>query len=328
MGRSGAQVSKKRAIGMGRGLRLHRRFPLINVKLRPRGLPKTTAVYVWGGIVASGPFIVDLDNPYALTGYNLRAMRIYRRILAALLRRPRCLGIYCLSRSCKETLAMLFGTRISDRASVRYPPVRRRVSRLPDISARTGCRFLFVGTQFEIKGGPALLRSFKRVRHSHPTAKLAVITHLPAQYRELANQAGIELYPAEFSREEIVSQFMLGADVLVHPTYMESFGMAVLEAIAHGLAVIATDVYALPEMVRDGVNGTLLKPPVSAWNGHAPSELYFDARALSMHTRLIDTTAFEENLAEAMIRLAGNRPCLAQMRRASWELFEREFTAE
>ncbi len=327
-GRTGAQVSKERSLANRVRLPLHRRLPLMNVKLRPRGLPRNAAVYVWGGIMASGLFILDLDNPYALTGYKLWAMSMYRGILAALLRRPRCLGIYCLSRACRETLGMLFGPVIYARASVRYPFVQRRVDRFPRVASQTGCRFLFVGTQFEVKGGRVLLRAFRRVHDFDPAAKLTVITHLPTEYAELANGPGVALYPAEFSRDEIVSRFILNADVLVHPTYMESFGLVVLEAIAHGVAVISTDVYALPEMVRDGINGTLLKPPMSAWNGYAPSEHYFDWPRLKAHIRLADTTAFEDALADAMIRLASDKPRLEKARRASWELFEHEFAAE
>src|SRR5206468_3356526 len=148
----------------------------------------------------------------------------------------------------KETLGMLFGPTIYKRATVRYPFVQRAVDRCPEVTSRNGCRFLFVATQFEIKGGRALLRAFRRVHDYDPTAKLTVVTHLPTEYAELANEPGVALYPAHFSRDEIVSRFILNADVLVHPTYMESFGMVVLEAIAHGVAVISTDVYALPEM--------------------------------------------------------------------------------
>ena len=51
---------------------------------------------------------------------------------------------------------------------------------------------------------------------------------------------------------------MYKSDILIHPTYVDTFGVVVLEAIAHGLGIISTDLYALPEMVYDGVNGIIL----------------------------------------------------------------------
>ena len=45
------------------------------------------------------------------------------------------------------------------------------------------------------------------------------------------------------------------ADVFALPSAYESFGLVVLEALAFGLPVVATDVGVVPEVVDDGVNG-------------------------------------------------------------------------
>ncbi|SER75236.1 Glycosyltransferase involved in cell wall bisynthesis [Vreelandella subterranea] len=53
------------------------------------------------------------------------------------------------------------------------------------------------------------------------------------------------------------------SDVFVFPSYYEGFPNSVLEALAQGLPVITTDVGALSESIRSGVNGTII-PPRSA----------------------------------------------------------------
>jgi glycosyltransferase involved in cell wall biosynthesis len=50
------------------------------------------------------------------------------------------------------------------------------------------------------------------------------------------------------------------ASVCVLPSYYESFGLAALEAMSFEVAVVATRVGGLPEVVDDGITGLLVKP--------------------------------------------------------------------
>lgn len=53
----------------------------------------------------------------------------------------------------------------------------------------------------------------------------------------------------------------LGAlDLVVHPAFMEGLGIALLQASAAGVAIVASHAGGIPEAVRDGVNGLLVPP--------------------------------------------------------------------
>jgi polysaccharide biosynthesis protein VpsI len=60
--------------------------------------------------------------------------------------------------------------------------------------------------------------------------------------------------------DAIKSQLLLTASIYVLPSYSEGMPYGIVEAMASGLAVIATNVGSIPEIVTDGENGVLISP--------------------------------------------------------------------
>ena len=60
-------------------------------------------------------------------------------------------------------------------------------------------------------------------------------------------------------REELPS-FYRGGDIFVFPSRLEGFGLAVAEAMACGLPVVASSSSSLPELIVDGKGGFLCEP--------------------------------------------------------------------
>jgi len=320
--RAGAQVQRDQALAPARSS-WKTTLPLINLKRRPKDAPKDAATYVWGGLINKGPFITDIDNPYAFTGYNTLAVKLYRPIIQSFLESPRCLEIRCLSQACLDGVRREYGEVAAAKAIVAYPKVTATVTEPRPQSAET-CRFLFVSTQFEIKGGAALLNAFKRVVNEFPGAELDLVTHLPDGID--TNIPNVRVHAADLTRDEISERFLSTADVLVHPTYFDSFGMVVLEALAHGLPVIATDVYALKEMVKDHNNGLLLEAPLSIWSETEPSPLFSDTTKVRDLARITDTSKFEDALTEAMLKMARDFEFRTKASASSLDLVRTKFT--
>ena len=69
------------------------------------------------------------------------------------------------------------------------------------------------------------------------------------------------------------------ADVFVHPTMNDCFPLVILEAMGSGLPVVTTDEGAIPEMVRDGVDGLICPKGDSKVLADAPGATAFRRRA-------------------------------------------------
>jgi glycosyltransferase involved in cell wall biosynthesis len=70
-----------------------------------------------------------------------------------------------------------------------------------------------------------------------------------------------------------VPQIMREIDISVQPSLSESFSNSLLESMANGLPVIATNVGGNPEVVSDGENGVLVPPADSAALSRAIAQL-------------------------------------------------------
>jgi glycosyltransferase involved in cell wall biosynthesis len=61
-------------------------------------------------------------------------------------------------------------------------------------------------------------------------------------------------------REKIYADVYPATDVLLLPSLAEGYGMSVVEAMGFGIPVIASNLAALPELVREGETGLLVPP--------------------------------------------------------------------
>ncbi len=60
--------------------------------------------------------------------------------------------------------------------------------------------------------------------------------------------------------EQALHSLYAASDVFLHPTRFEGSSLVTLEAMAHGLPVIATRAGGIPDKVKNGVNGILVNP--------------------------------------------------------------------
>ena len=115
-----------------------------------------------------------------------------------------------------------------------------------------------VGRLIEQKDHPTLLRAFALVRDAHPGARLAILGSGPREpaTRRLVEELGLAETVVLPGRTEI-RDWLARADVFVHTSRWEGFGIVLLEAMLAGLPVVATRVSAVPEVVVDGETGAL-----------------------------------------------------------------------
>jgi D-inositol-3-phosphate glycosyltransferase len=127
---------------------------------------------------------------------------------------------------------------------------------------------LYVGRFAPVKGLDRLIAAAAHLR-SYRELTLLIIggdgfqTQGAAELRRLAKRASIEDIVKFQGRVEhdLLPLYYSAADVLVVPSYYESFGLVALESLACGTPVIATPVGAMETLIREGETGLLLDNP-------------------------------------------------------------------
>lgn len=167
----------------------------------------------------------------------------------------------------------------------------------------------FVGRITRQKGVPHLIAAAHRFE---PDVQLVLCAGAPdtreigeevhAAVDVLAAERGNVFWVRDFLPVNEIREILSAATAFICPSVYEPLGIVNLEAMACGTAVVASDVGGIPEVVDDGVTGTLV---------------HYDAK---------DPRAFEAGLAEAVNDLVGDQLKARRMGKAGRKRCIEEFS--
>ncbi|MBE0697280.1 MAG: glycosyltransferase family 4 protein [Anaerolineaceae bacterium] len=120
-------------------------------------------------------------------------------------------------------------------------------------------KILFVGGNLERKGGNLLLDVFRSLRAENSGSAANVELHLVTK-DVLPAEPGLSVYNNILPNSPELRSLYHQSDIFCLPTKGDCFPMVLSEASAASLPVISTCVAAIPEIVREGVNGFLIEP--------------------------------------------------------------------
>ena len=146
-------------------------------------------------------------------------------------------------------------------ANLDVVPTAEQVRRARRAPQKNECRMVFIGVDWERKGGDTALAAMRQLRERGVNATLTVIGCTPPGATNDSNMRVIPFLDKSLPHDQHrLTQVLLESDFMLFPTRREAFGVVCCEANACGIPLLVSDAGGVP--VRNGENGILL--PVGA----------------------------------------------------------------
>lgn len=133
------------------------------------------------------------------------------------------------------------------------------------------------------KGHTYLIQAVNILKERAPKIKVIIVGEGPLMMNltQQAREMRVEDRVFFLGFREDVSQILDSLDLFVLSSYLEGMGSSIMDAMAHRLPVVATNVGGIPEVVIDGKTGLLVPPRNPSALAEAMLRLYRD-RSLAL----------------------------------------------
>ena len=240
------------------------------------------------------PWVVDVEMAASFVGsmnWNSLKRPITKRIISKYLSSDYCKKILPYSYAAKKNMEDWIDCRkFKDKIEVIHPSYHTtKIKRNPsdEVTISFVCRTSPIDLDFYTKGGHDLLKAFQILNKKYDNINLKIKGTIPMHLRK--NLKNITFVEKNLSREKFYKEFLYKPDIYVQPTLVDTFAIAVIEAMSVGLPVMATDMFAMPEIIENGYNGFLINSKMK-WDKYVkfdPKYRQFNIDAAKYHPEMI-----------------------------------------
>lgn len=238
--------------------------------------PKIANCDIWGSfnrfLNVDKPYFIYVENPTALYHYRLNRNKFFlgRRRVSQALKNPQLRALVFMSKAAETTFDTVCGIPSETCIKMQIYPVvpSNPFVNVTMIGARSKKRelnllYIAQGKRFISKGGLEVMEAFRVISERNAHIHLHIITSIDDLQNGIVSKIttlqNVQLSDFKYSFEEL-QKIYAESHIILQPTSDESFGLTVLEGIKAGLTVLASRLYAIPEMVDDEWNGYLCNP--------------------------------------------------------------------
>jgi glycosyltransferase involved in cell wall biosynthesis len=260
-------------------------------------------------ILGQAPWVIEIEDTTTLFAPfpRINGKRVYPRLLGldgiydsgffpsvkALLENESCRGIICHVRSTAQSIPILFGNpNLAEKVShipmgIRVPPSQKSGTDNDTVTLLFTNSWHQGATGFYLRGGLDVLEAYSMLYSEYKNLRLIVRSKLPAdldgRYRQIIEHCNVTVIDRFLPADEIRSLFE-SADIYLLPS-ARLHVVSILQAMAHGLAVVASDGWGISEYIDHERNGLIVAGRYGETSWMTPGGMLMeDYRPLLMRT--------------------------------------------
>ena len=209
-------------------------------------------------ILNKKPLVLDFEHVASCANSNFHNLnkKSQQKIIQKMFASKYCKKLLPWTEPAKKSIFNYLNTRkFRDKIEVVYPAIHSIKFKK---KKHNGINIFFLGMSFLPKGGLDLVEAFKLLEKKYDI-NLFMLTNLPEKYNYLKKNKKIHFFDAMPQKE--IYKIYEKTDIFCLPSYVDSFGFAILEAKAFGIPVIAGNYLGMADTVKDNKNGLLVNFP-------------------------------------------------------------------
>lgn len=174
---------------------------------------------------------------------------------------------FLLSKNCKKILT--WSKWAKDKFLKEYPELKNKTEVLyPSIDLEKTKKnlhknivLLYVSRLFYFKGGLHAVEVMNNLTKKYPNVKGVVVSDAPDEVIEkYSNNKKIE-FLGLVEKNKLRKEVFPNADIFLYPSYTDTFGFVILEAMGYGLPVVSVEGHSRKELITDSKTGFVIKEP-------------------------------------------------------------------
>jgi len=247
------------------------------------------------------PWITNMEYVGQFWASGGPAKKSQRNKILEILKKSNCKKIVAWTEWVKKEIIKFF-PEIKDKVEVVYPGIQRQ--KFSKIKSKK-IRLLFLSRKFYFKGGLYALKTMDLLTKKYSNVEATIVSDVPEEIiKKYSKNKKIKFFKM-MPQKEVFRKIYPSADIFVYPSFTDTLGFPILEAMSFGIPVVGVEGTSRRELIENGVSGIVVNSHFKEFEPqlleNIKKEILKDL--ISSTEKLIENDKMRNNMSKECLRL-------------------------